>query len=124
MAGYFGRELFSCGQSCVEVLHDVFTGLFNLFIYPTVCFLSDNMPNLFIYCPKAKTKRILHCLSATIICCFPLSIYSFFCFGRPISTPPAQPIIHLSCLVSKIPSPLLGIFNAFCHSGQKQRTRG
>lgn len=29
-----------------------------------------------------KPKRILHCLSATLICCFSLAIYAFYCFGK------------------------------------------
>lgn len=38
-----------------------------------------------------KAKRILHCLSAPLICCFSLAIYAFYCFGRLISPPPTSP---------------------------------
>lgn len=65
---------------------------FCLFICLLVCFLcvlSWMKCSVFLYSAQRhgglKAKRILHCLSATLICCFSLAIYSFYCFGRLIS---------------------------------------
>lgn len=61
-----------------------------LFVYLFVCLFS--LCSLgwsawsFYIVPKGmvvrKPKRILHCLSATLICCFSLAIYAFYCFGK------------------------------------------
>lgn len=71
---------------------------FFLFICLLVCFscvFSWMKCLVFLYSAQRhgglKAKRILHCLSATLICCFSLAIYSFYCFGRLNSPPPTPP---------------------------------
>lgn len=78
---------------------------FCLFICLLVCFpcvLSWMKCLVFLYSAQRhgglKAKRILHCLSATLICCFSPAIYSFYCFGRLISPPPTPPPLSHTCL--------------------------
>lgn len=68
-----------------------------------------------------NTKRILHRLSATIICCFSLTIYFLHCFGRlnsppptpPLPPPPSQSHTRFSLTLSFSPSLSFGNFVAF-----------
>ena len=82
-----------------------FLPFFCLFICLLVCFpcvLSWMKCLVFLYSARRhgglKAKRILHCLSATLICCFSLAIYSFYCFGRLNSPPPTPPPLSHTCL--------------------------
>lgn len=88
---------------------------FCLFICLLVCFpcvLSWMKCLVFLYSAQRhgglKAKRILHCLSATLICCFSLAIYSFYCFGRLNSPPPTPPPLSHTCLP-------LTLFFSRCH---------
>lgn len=72
-----------------------------------------------------KAKRILHCLSATLICCFSLAIYSFYCFGRQNSPPTPPPPSSLSCTFFLSHSPfffLIWQLHFFKISSQKRNT--
>lgn len=107
-AGRFGFS----GQCCVGVFLAVFIFylFFCLFICLLVCFpcvLSWMKCLVFLYSARRhgglKAKRILHCLSATLICCFSLAIYSFYCFGRLNSPPPTPPPLSHTCLSLTLP---------------------
>lgn len=68
-----------------------------------------------------NAKRILHRISATIICCFSLAIYFLHCFGRlnsppptpPLPPPPSQSHTCFSLTLSFSPSLSFGNFVAF-----------
>lgn len=103
-AGKFGSELASLDTavSACSWLSSFLPLFFCLFVYLLVCFLSWMKCLVFLYSAQRhgglKAKRILHCLSATLICCFSLAIYSFYCFGRLISPPPTPPPLSYICL--------------------------
>lgn len=98
--GRFGSELASLDSavSPCSWLSSFLPLFFFLFICLLVCFscvFSWMKCLVFLYSAQRhgglKAKRILHCLSATLICCFSLAIYSFYCFGRLNSPPPTPP---------------------------------
>lgn len=70
---------------CLDLHHSFFVvDLFVCFL----CVLSWMKSSAFLFsAPRRggrKAKRFHHCLSAPLICCFSLAIYSFYCFGSLI----------------------------------------
>lgn len=130
------KELVTC-QCAPRCLHfknkkDVFVCLF---IFSCVYFRMKRLDLCFstqtLVAPT--TKRILRCLSATIICCFSLAVYFLHCFGRANSPPPtpalpppppSQSHTCFSLTLSFSPSLSFGNPNCFLSLARKEDGEG